>query len=255
MFSNRTVAALRRVVIIMPPDAYRYLFERVGLLLVQEDNRAAVERQIDELNQRDAHELADMVEDLIVRVRYYRAFVAPKYLFDPPYEDLERFLAVDGFVVRDGRIVRQENVVVNLQPEEDQLLAALRASGLPRAQLIEAHLNRAAEEYRRDNNNSMTNSRQALEQLLSDVANETARTRGEAEPAGERVREYLEQRGFFTAEERRGFSGVYGFLSGGAHPGMVDDEAARLGRNFALGSCHYALQKYVVWSRQGHMRF
>src|SRR5271165_6912344 len=35
-------------------------------------------------------------------------------------------------------------------------------------------------------------------------------------------------------------------LRGGPHPGIVDQEAARLGRNFALGSNHYALQKYVV---------
>ena len=101
----------------------------------------------------------------------------------------------------------------------------------------------------------MTNSRQALEQLLADIANETARARGDAAPAAERIRDYLEQCGFFTQEEKRGFSGAYGFLSGGPHPGVVDQEAARLGRNFALGSCHYALQKYGEWARHGHGRF
>ena len=255
MFSNRTLASLRRVVATLPSGSRRYLFERVGLALVDERNPEMAERQIEELNRQDAPELGEMVEDLVGRTRYYRSEVVPKYLFDAPHDDFERFLKLDGYDFRDGHLILQENVVVDLQREEDQLLAALRASGLPSAQLIESHLTRSAEEYGRDNNNSMTNSRQALEQLLSDIANETARERGEPAPTAERVRDYLEQCGFFTHEEKRGFSGAYGFLSGGPHPGVVDQEAARLGRNFALGSCHYALQKYALWMRQGHRRF
>ena len=80
-------------------------------------------------------------------------------------------------------------------------MSVLRASGLPDAQVIEQHLTRSAEEYARDNNNSMTNSRQALEQLLVDIANETARARRDAAPAAERIRDYLEQCGFFTQED------------------------------------------------------
>jgi len=255
MFSNRTIASFKRVVTTLPPDYRKYLFERVGVILVDERSAERTEFQIEELNQRDARELIEIVEDLIARTHYYRSGVAPKYLFDTPYDDFARFLELDDYVFRDGHLARQENLVVDLQQEEDQLLVALRASGLPNAQLIETHLTRSADAYGRDNNHSMTNSRQALEQLLSDIANETARARADVAPAAERVREYLEECGFFAREEKRGFSGAYGFLSGGPHPGIVDQEAARLGRNFALGSCHYALQKYAGWAREGHRAF
>ena len=191
MFSKRTLASVKRIVTTLPSGARRYLFERVGLALIDERNPEMAERQIEELNQQDAPALREMIEDLAASTRYYRAEVAPKYLFDAPYEDSQRFLMLDGYDFRDGHLVRRENVVVDLQREEDQLLAALRASGLPNAQVIENHLTRSADEYGRDNNNSMTNSRQALEQLLSDIATETARARGEPVPVAERVRDYL----------------------------------------------------------------
>lgn len=79
-------------------------------------------------------------------------------------------------------------------------------------------------------------------------------TVNEPQPGGP-VRDYLQRCGFLTEEEKRGFSGTYGFLSGGPHPGIVDQEAARLGRNFALGSCQYALQKYERWVANGYRGF
>jgi hypothetical protein len=160
---------------------------------------------------------------------------------------MQRFLRLDGWEqTREGTLRKTEAEILNVQAEEDALIQRLRASALPNANLIETHLNRAAEEYGRDNNNSMTNSRQALEQMLMDIANVTAQQRREAVPPG-RTRDYLQDCGFLTEEEKRGFSGAHGFLSGGPHPGIVDQEAARLGRNFALGSCQYALQKYERW--------
>jgi hypothetical protein len=214
----------------------------------------AAPQEIHALDVANDRRLAELSEDLIQNQQYYRSSVAPRYQFDVPYDDWQRFLSLDGWVFVEGRLNRREAEIANIQAEEDELVRRLRASGPPSIAIVETHLNRAAADYGRDNNNSMTNSRQALEQLLGDIAGRTAAARGEPAPAGQ-IRDYLERCGFLTEEEKRGFSGTYGFLSGGPHPGIVDQEAARLGRNFALGSCQYALQKYERWAGSGHRNF
>jgi len=255
MFSQRVLVALKRVVACISHDYRSYLFAKIGVD-VSPDNYGldAAPREIDELNRANDRRLAELSEDLIQNRQYYRSSVAPRYQFDVPYDDWQRFLSLDGWAVDQGRLNRREAEIPNIQAEEDELLQRLRVSGLPNIAVVETHLNRAAADYGRDNNNSMTNSRQALEQLLEDIARNTAAARGEAAPVGP-IRDYLQGCGFLTEEEKRGFSGTYGFLSGGPHPGIVDQEAARLGRNFALGSCQYALQKYERWSANGHRAF
>jgi len=113
MFSNRTLASLKRVVTTLSPDFRRYLFERAGLALIDERNPETGELQVEELNQRDARELVEMVEDLATRRVYYRSSVAPRYLFDTPYDDFQRFLPLDGYGFRNGHLVREENVIVD----------------------------------------------------------------------------------------------------------------------------------------------
>jgi len=255
MFSQRVLVALKRVATTLSADYRTYLFAKIAIDVPLDNwGMALAPQRIDELNVAEDRRLLALSEDLIQNQQYYRSSVAPKYQFDVPYGDWQRFLSLDGWVVRDGTLRKAEPEILNIQAEEDGLIQRLRASGLANIGVIEAHLNRAAEEYGRDNNNSMTNSRQALEQLLMDIANATAQRRGEAAPAGP-IRDYLQRCGFLTEEEKRGFSGAYGFLSGGPHPGIVDQEAARLGRNFALGSCQYALQKYELWAANGHRVF
>lgn len=247
------MTCFRRAAFRLNSDYRHYFFAKVGIDCPLEyswdDLRPQVEGQIDELNAADDPRLIALFEDLIGNQQYYRSSVSPRYDFDVPLEDLLRFLRLDGWEFSDGALQRTEPQTVNLQAEEDVLIVSLRASGLPSTAVIEAHLRRSADEYGRDNNNSMTNSRQALEQVLRDIAQQTAVARGDSIPTNERVRDYLEQSGFLTPEEKRGVSGAYGFLSGGAHPGIADEEAARLGRNFALGACHYAIQKYRRWAQ------
>ena len=255
MFSQRVLITLKRIVTTLSADSRTYLFGKVGIDIPPDNwgfNRAP--QQIDELDAANDRRLAELSEDLAQNHQYYRAGVAPKYLIDVPYDDWRRFLSLDGWAFVEGRLNKREAEIFNVQVEEDELVQRLRASGLPNIALIETHLNRAATDYGRDNNNSMTNSRQALEQLLQDIATATVQGRNEPQPGGP-VRDYLQRCGFLTEEEKRGFSGTYGFLSGGPHPGIVDQEAARLGRNFALGSCQYALQKYERWVANGYRGF
>jgi hypothetical protein len=261
MFSNRVVVCLRQCIAALDDSHQRYLFGKQNIDLPArpgwhyEISEEWVVREVDALNGAESPSLAGLVEDLMMNRQYYRSCVSPRYRFDVPLDDLERFLRLEGWEISAGSLRKTEATIVDLQAEEDALLALLRNSNLPNTETIESHLTRSAEEYGRDNNNSMTNSRQALEQMLEDIAHTTARQRQDPIPVREQVRNYLETCGFFNQEEKRGFSGVYGFLSNGPHPGIVDREAARLGRNFALGACHYALQKYQRWTQNGYRGF
>jgi hypothetical protein len=259
MFTNRVMVCFKRISFRLSDDYRDYLFALIEINLPQflgrYDARQILERQIDELNQANDPRILTLFETLIGNRQYYRSSVTPRYDFDVPYDDLLRFLQLDGWEFINGALHRTDPAPFNLQAEEDMLILSVRASGLPNSDVIETHLRRSAEEYGRDNNNSMTNSRQALEQVLRDIAQQTAAARGQAPPPNEQIRDLLEDCGFLTQEEKRGVSGAYGFLSGGAHPGIADDEAARLGRNFALGACHYSIQKYRRWAENGFRNF
>ena len=256
MLSTRALLSLEYLVSALDNNNRRYVLAKIGIdYPLQGLEPELLHQMLSAVNTPEDPRLVHLAEDLIRNRQHYRTTVAARYNFDVPREELERILGLDGWEIREDRFVLRENVLVNLEIEEDALLVLLRASGLPNSQTVENHLNRSAQEYGRDNNNSMTNSRQALEQILRDIADTTANARQDVRPANEGIRDYLEEVGFLTREEKRGISGVYGFLSGAAHPGVVDEEAARLGRNFALGACHYALQKFAQWSRAGFRGF
>jgi hypothetical protein len=256
MFSARALLCLEYLVSALDNNNRRYVLGKIGVdYPLHGLPPELLHQMLAALNNPEEPCLVQLAEDLIRNRQHYRSTVAARYNFDTPREELERILRLDGWEFREDRLLLRENVLVNLQIEEDARLALLRGAGLPNTQTVEDHLNRSAQEYGRDNNNSITNSRQALEQILRDVADLTADARREVRPANEVVRDYLEESGFLTREEKRGISGVYGFLSGAAHPGIIDEEAARLGRNFALGACHYALQKFARWSRAGFRDF
>jgi hypothetical protein len=259
MFSNRVTTCFKRAVSSLSEDYREYLFEkfeiRPNLFAVGQQRQHDLEQQTDELNRANDPRVLTLLEDLISNRQYYRSSVSPRYVFDVPFDDLLRFLRLDGWDVANGALQRIEPMGVDRQQEEDSLILSIRSSGLPNSNTIETHLRRSAEAYGRDNNSCMTNSRQALEQVLLDIAQQTANARGDAVPPSEQVREYLENCGFLNREEKRGISGAYGFLSGGAHPGVADEEAARLGRNFAIGACHYSIQKYQRWVQNGYRSF
>lgn len=256
MLSARALLCLEYLVSVLDNNNRRYVLGKIDVdYPFQGLQPELLHQMLSALNTPEDPRLVHLAVDLIQNRQHYRSTVAARYNFDTPREELERILRLDGWEIHENGLVLRENILVNLQIEEDALLVLLRASGFPNTETVENHLNRSAQEYGRDNNNSITNSRQALEQILRDIADMTADARQDARPANEAVRDYLEEVGFLTREEKRGISGVYGFLSGAAHPGVVDEEAARLGRNFALGACHYALQKFAWWSRAGFRGF
>ena len=57
---------------------------------------------------------------------------------------------------------------------------------------------------------------------------------------------YLRTSGLITAEEEKGLSGVFGFVSPGAHEpfGPDDIEMARLGRSLVIGMIYFLVKRF-----------
>ncbi|WP_206093550.1 hypothetical protein [Pandoraea sp. ISTKB] len=90
----------------------------------------------------------------------------------------------------------------------------------------------------------------ALETLAKDVALDVAYQQSLTQsynPAkwGE-VISFLRSSGEITPEEEKGLTGVFGFLSPGAHRpiGIPEDQMTRLGRSFALNMCWFLLKNH-----------
>ncbi|WP_439851727.1 hypothetical protein [Pseudomonas syringae] len=138
---------------------------------------------------------------------------------------------------------------------EDDLITALRTSGLPQREAIIGKINNSAESFRSsppDYNAALTNARVALEALAVDVAADVAHNQQSTttyNPAkwGE-VIGFLRNSGEITIEEEKGLTGVFGFLSPGAHRplGIPESQMARLGRSFALNMCWFLLQNRLA---------
>ncbi|WP_333984877.1 hypothetical protein [Burkholderia orbicola] len=184
-----------------------------------------------------------------------RARVNPKYRFDERQHDLEQCLLLDGYIIRNKKLIQTDPSISDAAPVEDDLIAAPQNSGAPRAQEIIAKINDSAGAFRAtppDYNASLVNARVALETLAGDIAAHVAsqrQTHAAYNPSkwGE-VLAFLRGSGEITTEEEKGLAGVFGFLSPGAHRpvGIPEDQMTRLGRSFALNMCWFLLKNHLV---------
>ena len=184
-----------------------------------------------------------------------RARVSPKHRFDERMHDLVQCLLLDGYIVQDKKLLQTDPSIADAAPLEDDLIAALKVSGAPRAEEIIGKINDSAEAFRStppDFNASLVNARIALETLAGDVAAGAA-SRVQSSVAynpskwGE-VLSFLRSSSEITLEEEKGLAGVFGFLSPGAHRpvGIPEDQMTRLGRSFALNMCWFLLKNHLA---------
>lgn len=184
-----------------------------------------------------------------------RARVNPKYRFDERMHDLTQCLLLDGYIVKDTKLVQIDPSIADAAPLEDDLIVTLQNSRAPRAQEIIVKIGDSAQAFRAtppDYNSALVNARVALETLAADVAADVA-SRAQV-PAtynpskwGE-VLAFLRTSGEVTPEEEKGLAGVFGFLSPGAHRpvGIPEDQMTRLGRSFALNMCWFLLKNHLT---------
>jgi hypothetical protein len=147
-----------------------------------------------------------------------RARVNPKYRFDERLHDLKQCLLLDGYAFEESKIVQVDPAITDAASLEDDLVAALKHSGAPRALEIIAKIADSAQAFRAtppDYNAALVNARLALETLAGDVAIDVAAqlsSPASYDPSkwGE-VIALLRRGGEISAEEEKGLVGVFGF--------------------------------------------
>ena len=171
-------------------------------------------------------------------------------VYNERYHDLTACLALDGYVIRNGELLRAEPNL-DTAPLEDDLTRELQQSGLPDAANIVQLLNNSAEDFRRaqpDLNGSLTNARVALQTLGTNMSAQGAASRpaGFDETKWGQVVTHLRTAGLITTEEEKGIAGAFGFVSPGAHNviGFSDTEMVRFGRNLVVTMCYFLVKRW-----------
>lgn len=208
------------------------------------------------LRDADVGQLLEILSEIARTSGDLRSRVEPKYRWNERFHDLTQCLALDGYLLREHRLVQTDPTLADAAPIDDDLIKALEESGTPRCREVIQKIYDSASAFRAvppDYNASLVNARVALETLASDIAVEVAVQCGEAINTSKwgEVLQYLRSKGDVTIEEEHGLAGVFRFLSPGAHRpvGIPEGQMARLGRAFALNMCWFLLQNHLAHRR------
>lgn len=183
--------------------------------------------------------------------------VVPRYAFYGRWEDLKRCLSLDNLLVKDAHMI-SERKIAPIEPAiceqsviEDDLTTEIRKTGFDNVEAILKTLNSSAEGFLRNPpnyNGCLANARVALQEIAKTIALSRKATHpgnfNETKWGGILV--YLRSSGFITKEEEEGLTGVFTFVSPGAHRpiGMSEEEFTRLGRIFILGMCYFLIREF-----------
>ena len=180
-----------------------------------------------------------------------RAKVHPHYPFDERWEDFRRCLLLDGYMLETDRIMPIDASSEDQSVLEDGIAQELRRANFENTTEILRLLNNSTEDFRRqppDYNGCMTNARVALQTLARTIAvlRRTTIPGSFDESVWGQVIAYLRTSGLITAKEEEGVTGVFSFVSSGAHipVGLNEQEFARLGRVFVFGMCFFLLKRF-----------
>ena len=134
---------------------------------------------------------------------------------------------------------------------EDDLSQELSRSGLQQAGEILRVMQASGEAFRRmppDYNACLSNARVTLETLARDIAkSRQSRHPGSFdETRWGQVVAYLRTSGLISVQEEEGITGVFTFVSPGAHApvGLDESEMARLGRSLVASMCYFLVKRH-----------
>ena len=77
-----------------------------------------------------------------------RSRISLKYRHDERISDLSRFLNLDGYIVDGKKVIPVDPLICDSPPLEDDLLEALRQSGLSESEIISSKINDSTEAFR-----------------------------------------------------------------------------------------------------------
>ncbi len=184
----------------------------------------------------------------------YASRTGNRDIYAERYADVIHCLLLDGYTLEHQRFQAIDPTTQDdAQAIEDELTAALRVSGLPRAEEIVRMLNASTEGFRLlepDLNAVLTNARIALQTLATDIARERLARHPhtfDQENWGPLI-EYLRLSGFMDAREERGVAGVFTFVSPGAHQPLdiSRTDMARLGRALVFMMCWFLVKRHAA---------
>src|SRR6266478_2963259 len=195
--------------------------------------------------------VAAIVEELVATSGAMRAKCQPKYPCDERIRDFERTLQLDGYRIDDHKklLAIDENIGA-APPVDDDLVDALRSSGLKESEQIIVALENSANDFRKnppDLNGCLANARVALETLCRSIASRLMSKDFDEIKWGPGL-DYLSKSGFITKDEDAGLAGVYRFVSPGAHKALPDtaSDLARVGRSLAAFMSYFLLQRLTA---------
>ena len=178
--------------------------------------------------------------------------VTPRYRYDERWDDLVLCLLLDGYRVGDSQLVAVDPTIEGAESLSDDLTVSLSESGLPQADGVIRMLDNSTVAFRGvppDVNACLTEARVALQTIATSIANARQRSHPGTydESKWGQVLAYLRTSGLITAEEEKGLSGVFGFVSPGAHEpcGPDDIEMARLGRSLVIGMIYFLVKRFA----------
>jgi hypothetical protein len=173
---------------------------------------------------------------------------------------LSRSLELDGFVVdeKNEQLIPLEGPI-SARQEEDRLTRLVNKSELPNPHVVLQHIEDANSLYTEGKgHSSLGESRSLIQALIDGVSTETD-TYGKHStklPGGTGPRiEYLRNVGFLTPDEQTAFNSAWGMLSSGSHPGVPEQEQARIGLILALEFGQLLLMKFNNWKNNGYSSF
>ena len=189
-----------------------------------------------------------------------RARVTRKYRYDDRREDLVHCLELDGYRLSEQGLTPVDPTVEDAAPPEDDLSVELGNSGLTQTSEILRMLDNSTDAFRRpdpDYNACLANARVALTDLAKAIAKarQTTHPGSFQEDKWGQVLAYLRTSGLITQQEEEGVSGVYTFVSPGAHRpiGLTEQEMARLGRILTVSICYFLIMLHNRSKNQGQL--
>ena len=261
--SSRSKLSLCQFLLLFRHPLLRLLLDKYGVPheLTQEDLHDATAVLSESVCEAaSATQLGNLLQEIARTDGTLRCEVEPRYRFDQRWEDLLLCLELDGYRAERSRVLDDTTRIVAIEPTihgaapvDDDLGKQLRATDLRNADEIAQLLDSSATAFRnREFNPCLTNARVALQTLATSVArqqhararNETHRTFDERKWG--QVVAYLRASGVITDDQEQGLTGVFGFLSPGAHTpiGFNEQEFTRLGRSLAVTMCYFLVKRF-----------
>ncbi len=171
--------------------------------------------------------------------------------------ELEAALLRDGFAVVDGTLAEADPETTEQRTAVEGLI--LKYQGDLNVGTLLHHLTESIDLFRQERwDSSVAHCRNFVEQLLEDIGRCIAQARNETPDLSRpvRVRQYLQDVGFFDQAERQKLvDGVYGYFSEeGSHPGISTQSAARVANAILASFAFYILEKFEAW-KTGELTF